>query len=282
MNIGRALGLTAWAAITAAWAIPTPGTVQKPSGFAQVATSKPAPDAMAKPADAIERAVQRALANLGPPNLTTTSGVEVDSLGEKMTAADLWAITTTSETRYLPPVEFSHPYRGRLILIDGASQETLHRLCPDLQGVMLGCAVKTPGELPTVAIADAATIRNSGLTYNLVALHEAGHLNGAGADHVGWRDGKTEIVRAAPMVQPSGMAEKPTVVADQGVAVEEEPDEPLPPPPRRHPRPRYHEPPVYGPPVYGPPPGWIVIPSEQRAMPCLPTLLSFGLVRFCI
>src|SRR5215831_15143706 len=144
MNIGRALGLTAWAAITAAWALPTPGTVQKPSGFAQ------APAATSKPADAIERAVQRALANLGPPNLTTTSGVEVDSLGEEMTPADLWAITTTSETRYLPPVEFSHPYRGRLILIDGASQETLHRLCPDLRGVMLGCAVKTPGELPTV------------------------------------------------------------------------------------------------------------------------------------
>jgi hypothetical protein len=49
-------------------------------------------------------------------------------------------------------------------------------------------------------------------------------------------------------------------------------DEDLPPPPRRRPPP----------PVYGPPPGWIFIPSEQRAMPCLPTLLTAGLLRFCI
>jgi len=51
-------------------------------------------------------------------------------------------------------------------------------------------------------------------------------------------------------------------------------DEPAPPPPRR---PRYHEPPVYG-----PPPGWIFIPREQRAAPCLLMLLTFGMLPVCI
>jgi hypothetical protein len=62
------------------------------------------------------------------------------------------------------------------------------------------------------------------------------------------------------------------LAADEGVVEEDEP-----PPPRRRP-PRYYEPP----PIYGPPPGWIVIPGERRAMPCLPTLLTFGVLRFCI
>jgi len=63
-------------------------------------------------------------------------------------------------------------------------------------------------------------------------------------------------------------------IADEGPPPEE--DYP-PPPPRRRPPPRYN-----GPAPYAPPPGWIVIPSEQRAMPCLPTLLTFGVLRFCI
>jgi len=51
-----------------------------------------------------------------------------------------------------------------------------------------------------------------------------------------------------------------------------------PPPPRRRPSssfPRYYEPPP-------PPPGTIFIPAERRVMPCLPTVLTFGVLRFCI
>jgi len=60
-------------------------------------------------------------------------------------------------------------------------------------------------------------------------------------------------------------------VADEGPP----PEEDYPPPPRRRPLPRYYEPPP-------PPPGTIFIPAERRVMPCLPTLLSLGLLRFCI
>jgi hypothetical protein len=70
---------------------------------------------------------------------------------------------------------------------------------------------------------------------------------------------------------------KAIVVAQADVPPEDQYIDEPPPPPRRRPPSRY-----YGPPPYAPPPGWIVIPSEQRAMPCLPTLLTFGVLRFCI
>jgi hypothetical protein len=85
-----------------------------------------------------------------------------------------------------------------------------------------------------------------------------------------------EKLAEVPEVVPTPKG-RPTVVADGRDYVEPPDEDYPPPPPRRHPPPRY-----YGPPVYGPPPGWIFIPSEQRAMPCLPTLLTFGVLRFCI
>jgi hypothetical protein len=48
------------------------------------------------------------------------------------------------------------------------------------------------------------------------------------------------------------------------------------PPPPRVPAP----PPAYYPPYV--PPGVMIIPWEGRTVPCLPTLISFGWVRFCI
>jgi hypothetical protein len=76
----------------------------------------------------------------------------------------------------------------------------------------------------------------------------------------------------ALQVTPEQLAEAPEArpeVAD-GHGERDDLDDP---PPRRRPRPV---------PYYGPPPGWIVVPTEQRAMPCLPTLLTFGALRFCI
>jgi len=87
--------------------------------------------------------------------------------------------------------------------------------------------------------------------------------------------GVIELQEAAGSTSPLWV-ERAQLAADEGVAPVED-DEPPPPPQRRPPPPRY-----YGPPVYGPPPGWIFIPSEQRAMPCLPTLLTLGVLRFCI
>jgi hypothetical protein len=73
------------------------------------------------------------------------------------------------------------------------------------------------------------------------------------------------------------VAEAQIVADGRGLPPEEWQDAPPPPPRRRPPAPEQY----YGPPP-GPPPGWIFIPAERRAMPCLPTLLTFGVLRFCI
>jgi len=175
----------------------------------------------------------------------------------------------------LPPVEFAHPYRGRVLLLRGQSQEALRHICgKQPAGTLLGCARPGANGVPFVALADDATVRANGWTPNLNALHESGHLNGAWT-HDGWRDLAQIGAPAAASPRPVETPAKPIVVA-QVPPEDQYVDEP-PPSPRRRPPARY-----YGPPVYGPPPGWIVIPSEQRAMPCLPTLLTFGLARFCI
>jgi hypothetical protein len=203
------------------------------------------------------------------------AAVEVDHLGEEPQPADYAALANPNMRGLLPPVEFAHPYRGRLLLLRGLDQETLRRNCEQPAGLtVLGCARKPrPGELPLVMLADDATVRAAGWTRNLNELHEAGHLNGAW-DHQGWRDLALPGVPAVASPKPAAR-----IVVAQAAPPEDRGEyvEPPPPPPRR-PRPLYHEP--Y--PPYGPPPGWIFIPSEQRAMPCLPTLMTFGVLRFCI
>jgi hypothetical protein len=117
-----------------------------------------------------------------------------------------------------------------------------------------------PGELqcyaPTRQVM-IAYLREMGAPKTVIELQEA-----AGSTSSLW-------------VEPAQLLTAQPVADDEGVAPVED-DEP-PPPPRHRPPPRY-----YGPTPYAPPPGWIVIPSEQRAMPCLPTLLTFGVLRFCI
>jgi len=258
VSAGRTISLIAWAAIIAAWALPP--TVQKSSGFASV------PDNGLNHSSDVERVQEHAAAHpIGDAEL-------VDHLGEELLPGDYTALANPNMRGLLPPVEFAHPYRGRVLLLQGQSQEALRRICGKQPegALLLGCARRpdTSG-VPFVVLADEATVRANGWTPNLNMLHEAGHLNGSWG-HDGWRN-------LAQLGAP-----KPIIVAQADAAE----DVPLqehdayrqpPPPPRRHSRPRYHEPPVYG-----PPPGWIVIPSEQRAVPCLPTLMTLGLLRFCI
>jgi hypothetical protein len=219
--------------------------------------------------------------------------IEVDHLGEELGPEDYAALANPNMRGLLPPVEFAHPYRGRVLLLRGQSQEALRRICGKQQpGVLLGCAQRSNANgVPFVALANDATVRANGWTPNLNAIHESGHLNGSWT-HDGWRDlaqmgsARPEGI-GAPAAAPPRPVQTPAKPMPEGrpkaivvaqvdatdrLATEDSPGEfSPPPPPRRRP-----------PPVYGPPPGWIVIPSEQRAMPCLPTLLTAGLLRFCI
>jgi hypothetical protein len=223
-----------------------------------------------------------------PKEQVGNSPVEVDHLGEELGPADYWALANPNMRGLLPPVEFAHPYHGRVLLLRGQSQEAMRRICgKQPEGVLLGCAQRpNAGGVPFVVLADDATVRANGWTRNLNELHEAGHLNGSWG-HEGWRDlaqlGAPTVAPPRPVETAKPMPEgqpKAIVVAQADAVPAGEPgwQDELSPPPRR-PRPRYHEPPVYGPPVYGPPPGWIFIPSEQRAMPCLPMLVGLP---FCI
>ena len=283
MTIGRTISLIAWAAI-AAWASVTP----------QPASAPPLPTdgtvtikMMSERAEEVWADYKAAWAALEPlREQVRNPPVEVDHLGEELGPEDYAALANPNMRGLLPPVEFAHPYRGRVLLLRGQSQAALRRICGKQQpGVLLGCARKPDTDgVPFVVLADEATVRANGWTPNLNAIHEAGHLNGAWT-HDGWRDLARLSAPAAASPQP--MAPKPVVVAQADAPpspVEEDQYVEVPPPRRhapeerlRHPRPRYHEPPVYG-----PPPGWIFIPSERRAMPCLPTLLTFGALRFCI
>ena len=204
-----------------------------------------------------------------------TTEVEVDHLGEKLSPEDYAALANANMRGLLPPVEFAHPYRGRVRLLRGQSQEALRHLCgKQPEGVLLGCARKpdTNG-VPFVVLADDATVRANGWTPNLNALHEAGHLNGAWT-HDGWRD-LAQLGTAAALPQPIE-APKPVVVAQADAPPPVEEDQYVEvPPPRRHPRPRYRDDGPYAPPsppYYGPPPGWV--PTIFGPAPCLPQLLG--------
>jgi hypothetical protein len=77
--------------------------------------------------------------------------------------------------------------------------------------------------------------------------------------------------------KPDDLAEPLTLAQMNAPVGEDVGDEP--PPVRRHPRRYYETPQPYPPP---PPPGMLYEPYQQRAIPCLPTLLTLGFIRWCI
>jgi hypothetical protein len=201
---------------------------------------------------------------LQAPASTEKSQFFPEGLSVPMQPEDLWHIATDMPPNELPPPQFDHATKKPVTVVDVASEAELRERCGwttrDVHSILVGCSA--PSEVICKIFLGPPQTERTGVTRNVVLRHEIGHCEGWPADHPNPK---------APL----------QLAADEGVAPVDGADAP-PPPPRRYPRPRYHEPPVYGPPPYAPPPGWIFIPSEQRAMPCLPTLLSFGLVRFCI
>jgi hypothetical protein len=232
MSVGRTISLIAWAAIIAAWALPP----QKSSAVSDNGLN-------------VERVQEHAAAHpIGP---RPHDAELVDHLGEPLAPEDYSALANPNLRGLLPPVEYAHPYHGKLLLLRGQSQQALRRICDNQpEGVtILGCARKPDASgVPFVVLADDATVKANGWTPNLNSLHEAGHLNGSWT-HDGWRD----LARLG--------APKPAIVVAQVDATDRSAVEDLagyefsPPPPPRRPRP----PPA---PVYGPPPGWIFIPAD--------------------
>ena len=86
----------------------------------------------------------------------------------------------------IPPVEFDHPYPGKLVVERSSSQEYIRSKCgPTTFPYHLGCAfLRIDGRL--ILMADDATITRAGWTTSIVLRHEEAHwspaprLSGAG------------------------------------------------------------------------------------------------------
>jgi hypothetical protein len=269
MSAGRTISLIAWAAIIAAWALPP--TVQKSSGFASVPNNGHSLDA--------ERVQEHAAAH--PVGARPHDAELVDHLGEPLAPEDYSALANPNLRGLLPPVEYAHPYQGRVLLLRGQSQQALRLICDKQpEGTLLGCARRpSAGEVPFVALADEATVKANGWTMNLNELHEAGHLNGSWT-HDGWRDlAQMSPARPEGIGAPAAASPRPVetpakpmpegrpkaiVVAQADVPPEDQYIDEPPPPPRRRP------PPYYGPAPYAPPPPppWAYPPGPWPWHPC--------------
>src|SRR5262249_1611091 len=126
-------------------------------------------------------------AALHPPETYTSAGFYPHGLAVEMDEADHWAIANLKIPQ-LPPVEFDHPVKGPVEVIDVETTDKLLEVCKGVNipkgMIIIGCASRTPylcriylGPIP----------KWSGVSRNLNLRHETGHCNGWGKDHAGIR-----------------------------------------------------------------------------------------------
>jgi hypothetical protein len=87
----------------------------------------------------------------------------------------------------LPPLEYDHPYPGKLRLVEVGDQEELMSHCPRAKkpapsSVMLGCT-NIGSEYCTIYHAPKQDIERYGGTLNMTLRHEIAHCNGWPGDH---------------------------------------------------------------------------------------------------
>ena len=96
-------------------------------------------------------------------------------------------VATPPAQNVIPPVEFDHPYTGKLTIERSSSQEYIRSKCgPTTFPYHLGCAWAMVGRCH-ILMADDATIREHNWTPEIVLRHERGHCNFWPAHHPGAR-----------------------------------------------------------------------------------------------
>jgi hypothetical protein len=85
----------------------------------------------------------------------------------------------------LPPVEYDHPYKGRLV-VTRADRSGIRKSCPNTFFPPLGCAYRHATSCKVVLATDEL-IRAAGEDPDIVWRHEIGHCNGWPTDHRGAR-----------------------------------------------------------------------------------------------
>jgi hypothetical protein len=88
----------------------------------------------------------------------------------------------------IPPVEYDHPYKGKLTIERSTSQSEIRLNCPySAFRYHLGCAKPTAEGGCYILMADDDTIRKAGWLPEIVLRHEMGQCDGWPGDHRGAR-----------------------------------------------------------------------------------------------
>jgi hypothetical protein len=88
----------------------------------------------------------------------------------------------------LPPVEYDHPYKGKLTVETVATRAQLQGVCAAAQAWSLACAFPSADfSSCRIVIVDDKIIREMGWWREAIMRHEIGHCNGWGSDHRGQR-----------------------------------------------------------------------------------------------
>jgi hypothetical protein len=97
------------------------------------------------------------------------------------------AATPAMAQNVIPPVEYDHPYKGKLTVTRSGSQSDIRMSCgPTPFPYHLGCAKLAP-EGCYILMAEDDFIRKNGWTPEIVLRHETGHCNGWPGDQRGAR-----------------------------------------------------------------------------------------------
>jgi hypothetical protein len=91
--------------------------------------------------------------------------------------------------RLVPPLEYDHPYKGRLRIIVAENQQEVRRMCPGtkfhpLIGA-LACTHRLSDTVCEVVMLSDDEINRVGFPPDMVRRHEIAHCNGWPADHKG-------------------------------------------------------------------------------------------------
>jgi hypothetical protein len=87
----------------------------------------------------------------------------------------------------LPPLEFDHPFKGKLVIKSTSSPTEIKMSCDaSTFSYQLGCALRR-NDGCYILMRDETYIRQTGWTTEIVFRHEIGHCNGWPGDHRGAR-----------------------------------------------------------------------------------------------
>jgi hypothetical protein len=100
--------------------------------------------------------------------------------------------------RVLPPVEYDHPYSGRLVKFRKNTIEDVRASCKTPLAMGLGCAWLVSEGFCVIIMASDDVIEAAGHDPDVVLRHETAHCNGWPKEHPGTRMWVRQKTKEAP------------------------------------------------------------------------------------